>query len=77
MNDYLKKQHTLENHHMTIQTLSDYQIGWLEAIFQYAYATENIRVSVEKIGVDESGEMIVSFRKFGQLTTERIKRNPD
>lgn len=59
---------------MTIQPLSEYQIGWLQAIFQYAYAPEPHNIQVMNIGVCDDGEMVVEFKKYGHLTTERIQR---
>lgn len=61
---------------MTIQTLSQYQIRWLEGIFQYSFAPDNHQVKVQQIGIDENGEMIVEFKKYGRLITEKITRTP-
>jgi hypothetical protein len=60
---------------MIIQTLSQYQIGWLEAIFQYAYAPFPHNINVEKIGIGENGVMIVEYKKLDQMIVKTIPRD--
>ena len=55
-----------------ILTLSEYQVGFLRSLFYYEDAPSAANTKVEKIAISTEGDLIVEYKKYGRLFTEKV-----